>query len=86
MKSSLFSFQNSIVGVENSVDEILKYQAHSRMLVMKDWYRALGNKANVKYWSMFLCTVIIAAAGFQVYFVRRLFSVSNVTPSKKPRA
>ncbi|KAL5014262.1 hypothetical protein ScPMuIL_008532 [Solemya velum] len=80
------NFTGSLAEVEESVDEIMKYQANSRMSVIKDWYMIRSNKANVKYWSMFLCTIIIATSGFQVYFVRRLFSVPSITPSKKPRA
>ena len=82
----LLSFQTSISAVEQSIEAVKMHQSHSRMNVIKDWYLITGNESYVVRWSIIQIAIIVTASAFQVYFVRRLFRVSNVTPTAKPRA
>lgn len=52
----------------------------------KDHYNIYTMKATVQKRSVVISLVIIIVAVFQVFFVRRLFRSSIVTPSAKPRA
>jgi hypothetical protein len=65
---------------------MLSVQQQRRFNVVKDWYQIIGNNKYVQNWSITQCVVIIAASLVQVYFVRRLFRTTNVTPTAKPRA
>ncbi|KAK3599621.1 hypothetical protein CHS0354_035864, partial [Potamilus streckersoni] len=80
------SFTTSINSVEFSINEVLKYQAGTRMQLIKDWYLITGNNSYIQYWSILHCAIFITTSVFQVYFVRRLFRSTNVTPTAKPRA
>ncbi|KAL3861724.1 hypothetical protein ACJMK2_008034 [Sinanodonta woodiana] len=80
------NFSTSINTVELSINEVLKHQAGTRMQLIKDWYLITGNNSYVQYWSILHCVIFITTSVFQVYFVRRLFRSTNVTPTAKPRA
>ncbi|XP_046556718.1 transmembrane emp24 domain-containing protein 5-like [Haliotis rubra] len=80
------NFSASLSDVELSLNEVKKHQMTSRLNVIRDWYLIMGNNRYVGYWSVAQCVVVVVAAACQVYFLRRLFKVSVVTPSSKPRA
>lgn len=83
----LFScFQNSLSSVQKSISTMFRFQANTRMEIVRDWYLVMGNMKYVGYWSIAQCVVIVTSAVAQVYFLRKLFEVKNVTPSAKPRA
>ncbi|XP_045163993.1 transmembrane emp24 domain-containing protein 6-like isoform X2 [Mercenaria mercenaria] len=80
------NFSASIQTVQESVKETLVHQAQSRMHIIKDWYLITGNNTYIQRWSICQCIVVMMCSGIQVYFVRRLFRGTNVTPTSKPRA
>ncbi|XP_060552556.1 transmembrane emp24 domain-containing protein 5-like isoform X3 [Ruditapes philippinarum] len=80
------NFTVSIQNVHESVKDALVHQAQSRMHVIKDWYLITGNNSYIQTWSICQCVVVIMCSGIQVFFVRRLFRGTNVTPTAKPRA
>ncbi|XP_062574704.1 transmembrane emp24 domain-containing protein 6-like [Saccostrea cucullata] len=86
LHTTVQNFTTSISEVQKSIDQVRLHQATSRMNVIKDWYLLTGNNAYVMYWSVFQIVSILATSCFQVYFVRKLFNIPNVTPSFKPRA
>ncbi|ESO98526.1 hypothetical protein LOTGIDRAFT_142774 [Lottia gigantea] len=75
-----------LTGVQTSISEMRRYQSQSRFSVMKDWYLIKTNNEYIQTWSIIQCLVIIFTSSLTVFFVRRLFKVSTVTPSSKPRA
>ncbi|KAK3592585.1 hypothetical protein CHS0354_001751 [Potamilus streckersoni] len=80
------NFATSINSVENSINEVLKHQAHTKMIWAWDYYWAYRNSNYVQYWAILHCAIFFVTSVFQVYFVRRLFRYVNVTPTAKPRA
>ncbi|KAK3104501.1 hypothetical protein FSP39_003575 [Pinctada imbricata] len=86
VNSAVVNFTTSISAVEMSIEMVKMHQSHSRMNVIKDWYLITGNQDYVYKWSVAQIVVILCCSIFQVYFVRRLFRVPNVTPMSKPRA
>ena len=75
-----------ITEVQNSIKQVRLHQSATRMNVMKDWYMVTGNNSYVMYWSLFQIACVLMTSSFQVYFVRKLFNIPNVTPTAKPRA
>ncbi|XP_046360315.2 transmembrane emp24 domain-containing protein 6-like [Haliotis rufescens] len=73
-------------GVELSLTDVDKYQTHTRLNVMRDWYLLNENQRYVGYWSVALCVVVLVAGVGQVVFLRRMFRMPTVTPTSKPRA
>lgn len=84
--SSTFYLQTSISAVQKSIEQAGEHQLQSRMTVVKDWYLITGINNYISWWSGLHIFITVFTSGFQVYFVRRLFRVPNVTPSLKPRA
>ncbi|XP_013780345.1 transmembrane emp24 domain-containing protein 6-like [Limulus polyphemus] len=80
------NFTGTLRIVDERVGEMLKFQDHSRRQMSRDWYLVDGNNRYVQYWSLAQCLIIAAASAIQVFFVRKLFDVKNVTPTAKPRA
>lgn len=80
------NFTDTLQKVDGQVGEMLKYQDQNRRHLARDWYIVDGNNRYVQYWSLAQCVVIVATSALQVYFVRKLFEVKNVTPTCKPRA
>ncbi|XP_070390320.1 transmembrane emp24 domain-containing protein 6 isoform X2 [Dermacentor albipictus] len=80
------NFTDTLQKVDGQVGEMLKYQDQNRRHLSRDWYIVDGNNRYVQYWSLAQCIVIMATSALQVYFVRKLFEVKNVTPTFKPRA
>lgn len=78
--------QDVLQKVDAQVGEMLKYQDQNRRHMSKDWYLVDGNNRYVQYWSLAQCLVVVLTSTVQVYFVRKLFEVKNVTPTAKPRA
>ncbi|GAB1602201.1 transmembrane emp24 domain-containing protein 1-like [Argonauta hians] len=72
--------------VRENIHKSLVHVILSRSSVMSDFYNLKDNSSHVLYWSLLQCLVIISTSCLQIYFVRRLFRVSNVTSSMKPRA
>ncbi|XP_015917190.1 transmembrane emp24 domain-containing protein 6 [Parasteatoda tepidariorum] len=80
------NFTETLQTVDGRIGEMLKYQDHSRKQMTKDWYLVDSNHSYVQSWSIAQCFVIFLTSTLQVYFVRKLFDVKNVTPTSKPRA
>ncbi|XP_063409920.1 transmembrane emp24 domain-containing protein 6-like [Mytilus trossulus] len=80
------NFTTSISAVQKSIEQAGEHQLQSRMTVVKDWYLITGINNYISWWSGLHIFITVFTSGFQVYFVRRLFRVPNVTPSLKPRA
>ncbi|XP_064611881.1 transmembrane emp24 domain-containing protein 5-like [Liolophura sinensis] len=80
------NFTTSLTSVQKSISTMFRFQANTRMEIVRDWYLVMGNMKYVRYWSIAQCVVIVTSAVAQVYFLRKLFDVKNVTPSAKPRA
>ena len=57
-----------------------------RLNVIKDEIVVKGSGDMVNKVSMAMYALIVMTSAFQVFFVRRLFKVVNVSPSGKPRA
>ncbi|KAI0220129.1 Transmembrane emp24 domain-containing protein 1 [Lamellibrachia satsuma] len=83
---SVKTVRTSLDNVRNFLSQSRTMQAVSKQHQTTDWYNIRSNNAYVSRWSVFTCVVIVVTSCVQVYFVRRLFSTSNVTPSSKPRA
>ena len=62
------------------VNEMRRAQAMSRQHAITDWYIITGNNTYIQNWSILMAIVIVCTSGIQVFFVRRLFNVKNVTP------
>ncbi|XP_029830593.2 transmembrane emp24 domain-containing protein 5 isoform X1 [Ixodes scapularis] len=80
------NFTDVLQKVDGQVGEMLKYQDQNRRHMAKDWYIVDGNNRYVQYWSLAQCAIVVLTSTIQVYFVRKLFEVKNVTPTSKPRA
>lgn len=80
------NFSQSLQNVDSSVQEMLKINQQGRFNVVKDWYLINSNNVYVQNWSLTQCVITVTASIVQVYFVRRLFRTTNVTPTSKPRA
>lgn len=78
--------QATLQTVDGRIGEMLKYQDQSRRQMSKDWYVVDSNHSYIQTWSLAQCIVIFLTSTLQVYFVRKLFEVKNVTPTSKPRA
>ncbi|XP_070561814.1 transmembrane emp24 domain-containing protein 6-like [Ptychodera flava] len=72
--------------ISENLDDALTKQTFSRRIAIRDWYLSQSNNMYVQRWSIAQCVVIITASFCQVYFLRRMFNVRNVTPTQKPRA
>lgn len=86
LKTAVENFTVVITEVQNSIKQVRLHQSSTRLSVMKDWYLLTGNNAYVMYWSLFQIACVLMTSSFQVYFVRKLFNIPNVTPTAKPRA
>jgi len=71
--------------VNENTNKVLKMISVSRGHLLNDWYTIKTNNRQVQQWSVMLCIIIIATSLFQIYFVRRMFSVTGASTSK-PRA
>ncbi|XP_013789031.1 transmembrane emp24 domain-containing protein 6-like [Limulus polyphemus] len=80
------NFTGTLMTVDKHIGEMLKYQDYSQKRMSQDWYLVDGNNRYVQYWSLAQCIVIAVASAIQVFFVRKLFDIKNVTPTAKPRA
>ncbi|GIY59953.1 transmembrane emp24 domain-containing protein 6 [Caerostris extrusa] len=80
------NFTETLQTVDGRIGEMLKYQDQSRRQMSRDWYVVDGNHSYIQTWSIAQCIVIFLTSTLQVYFVRKLFEVKNVTPTAKPRA
>lgn len=80
------NFTESLQQVEVHINSMKNLQSQQRFLVVSDWYLLTGNNQFVQNWSIAQCIIIVATSALQVYFVRRLFRTTNVTPTAKPRA
>nr|XP_022341280.1 transmembrane emp24 domain-containing protein 6-like [Crassostrea virginica] len=86
INNTVENFTVVITEVQNSIKQVRLHQSATRMNVMKDWYMVTGNNSYVMYWSLFQIACVLMTSSFQVYFVRKLFNIPNVTPTAKPRA
>ncbi|XP_021356650.1 transmembrane emp24 domain-containing protein 6-like isoform X2 [Mizuhopecten yessoensis] len=86
MNMAVTNFTYSISVVQKSLEQATLHQASSRMNVVKDWYLIMSNNSYIVKWSIAQMCVVTCSSIFTVLFVRRLFKISNVTPSQKPRA
>lgn len=86
LKTAVENFTVVITEVQNSIKQVRLHQSSTRLNVMKDWYLLTGNNSYVMYWSLFQIACVLMTSSFQVYFVRKLFNIPNVTPTAKPRA
>lgn len=57
--------------------EIFTHQAMAKFRQTRDEYLIEANNSLVLYWSSFQSVLIILCAMFQVYFIKRLFTVSK---------
>lgn len=80
------NFTARIAHVDSQITDMLWHQGMSRQSAMADWYTIESNNALIQNWSILQISVIVVTYGVQVYFVRRLFATTNVTPTSKPRA
>ncbi|CAE1143282.1 TMED6 [Acanthosepion pharaonis] len=80
------NFSVSLENLQQNIKNAVIHQSSSRMYVMLDYYTIMGNNKYVQYWSILQCIIIISTSCLQVFFVRRLFHSTNVTPTMKPRA
>jgi hypothetical protein len=78
--------QESLGTVDERVKKMHLEQANSRRNVISDWYLIQENNSYIQIMSIVLCVVIVVASAFQVFFVRHLFNVRNVSSKLKPRA
>lgn len=62
--------------------EVHSQQAMARFRQTRDEYLIESNNSLVLYWSLFQSLLIIFCAVFQVYFIRRLFTVKSSSSSK----
>ncbi|CAG0918076.1 unnamed protein product [Notodromas monacha] len=74
--ANVANFTNTLQSVNVRIQTMLKYQQLSRSTESRDMSLLLANKAYVQFWSVAQCFVIMAAGGFQVYFVRKLFDTN----------
>ncbi|XP_046569336.1 transmembrane emp24 domain-containing protein 6-like [Haliotis rubra] len=86
IKDLTVNLSTILEGVELSLTDVDKYQLHSRLNVIRDWYLLKANERYVGYWSTALCVVVLVAGVGQVFFLRRMFRMPVVTPTSKPRA
>lgn len=86
LNTAVENFTVVISEVQNSIKQVRLHQSSTRLNVMKDWYLLTGNNSYVMYWSLFQIVCVLMTSSFQVYFVRKLFNIPNVTPTAKPRA
>lgn len=86
VSASVQNFTGALAGVQSSIEKVKIHQSESRMNVIMDWYLLTGNNKYIVYWSIFQICVIVCTAVFQIFCLRRLFRVPNVTPTSKPRA
>ena len=82
----MFSLQESLEDVEQSITQMRRFQSHTRMNIARDWYLIQGNSRYISYYSLVQCCVIVLSSLSQVYVLRRLFRTVSVTPTAKPRA
>ncbi|OQR72956.1 transmembrane emp24 domain-containing protein 1-like [Tropilaelaps mercedesae] len=68
------NFTNTVDELETNLNEMTKYQEHTRNNLVVDWYLLKGNNSWVLYWSMLQCAVIVLATVGQVYFIRSFFN------------
>lgn len=78
--------QMTLNNVHNAVNSMRKHVLVGRQHAVADGYLITTNNSFVQNWSIVMCFLICITSGIQVLFVRRLFSVPNVTPTAKPRA
>ncbi|ELU09870.1 hypothetical protein CAPTEDRAFT_160152 [Capitella teleta] len=83
---SIENVTNSLRTIDMSIQTARKHIVLARSRAMGDQYSLLDNSTHVQNMSIIMCLVIMASSGFQVFFVKRLFNVPNVTPNSKPRA
>lgn len=83
---SVKTVRESLEVVRNFLSQSRTMQAINKQHQATDWYNIRGNNVYVGRWSVFMCVVIVVTSCAQIYFVRRLFSTSHVTPTSKPRA
>ncbi|XP_076085079.1 transmembrane emp24 domain-containing protein 6-like [Mytilus galloprovincialis] len=84
--STVSNFTRTVSSVQNSIEEVKIHQAYTRMNLVKDFYLIIGNNDYVKWWSIFQICIVICTSGFQVFCLRRLFRVPNISGKSKPRA
>lgn len=81
-----YNFQATVDKLETNLNEMAKYQEHTRNSLVVDWYLLKGNNSWVLYWSMLQCAVIVLATAGQVYFIRSFFADPRDTSGRsKPR-
>ena len=82
----IFYFQAKLDSVSGRVNimnaDLIIFSRKYRM----DYYQVVSNFTLVKQVSIGLSSLIVLTSLFQVYFVRRLFRTTKVTPDGKPRA
>lgn len=85
-QTELLNMTRSLQTVQSRIPTMKVTLAMLRMNFAKDENNVSRMKETVQKRSVVLCIVIIVVAVFQVFFVRRLFKTSIVTPSAKIRA
>ncbi|XP_022667115.1 transmembrane emp24 domain-containing protein 7-like isoform X2 [Varroa jacobsoni] len=68
------NFTSAVEKLETNLNEMAKYQEHTRNSLVVDWYLLKGNNSWVLYWSILQCAVIVLATAGQVYLIRSFFS------------
>lgn len=86
LEISVANFTGAITSVTDHVNNMLRYQQFNRRHEARDYSLLLANNSYVQMWSLAQCAIIFLTTSLQVYFVRKLFDVQNVTPTCKPRA
>lgn len=72
--------QETIIGVERNINEMLQYQYHSRGREARDYNLLEDNHSYVLNWSVVQIIIIVATSTLQVFFVRKLFDIKNARP------
>ncbi|XP_041377557.1 transmembrane emp24 domain-containing protein 6-like [Gigantopelta aegis] len=76
----------SLGEVDQSISQMKRFQSHTRMNIVRDWYVIQSNNKYISYYSLVQCFVIVICSLSQVYMLRRFFRTVPVTPNSKPRA
>lgn len=82
----LFIIKQLLKTVRTRVGIMRSSQSYIRMLFNRDQYNLERLRATVQQRSVIVGAVVVAAAVFQVLFLRRLFQERHLTATDKPRA
>ncbi|GAB6018438.1 hypothetical protein CHUAL_000146 [Chamberlinius hualienensis] len=83
---SVNNFTEILRQVEGQINEMQREQQFGRRHEARDYQLLLENNSYIQNWSIAQIFVVLIASSLQVFFVRKLFDVKNVTPTSKPRA